>query len=80
MNRWLGIGLAVAALLVGLLAGYLNWGRPLGSARQELQQARVEADAERQAMGRALREAEARLKTVTGERERLEEALTKGKK
>lgn len=80
MNRWLGIGLAVAALLVGLLAGYLYWGRPLGSARQELQQVRTEADAEREAVSRALREAEARLKTVTQERERLEEALTKGRK
>lgn len=80
MNRWLGIGVAVATLLIGLLAGYLYWGRPLGSAQQELTQARVEADAERQAMSRALREAEARLKTVTEERERLEETLTKGKK
>lgn len=36
------IGTAVAALLVGLLAGYLYWGAQTGQLRGELAQARRE--------------------------------------
>jgi len=77
MTRWLFVGLAVAGLLIGLLAGYLYWGRPL---QHELAQVRTESEAERAALARSLRETEVRLKTAIEERERLEQALTQGRK
>lgn len=77
MSRWLSVGLAAAGLLIGLLAGYLYWGRPLET---ELAQVRAEAEAERSALTRSLRETEARLQAAIEERERLEQALSEGKK
>lgn len=77
MPRWLTVGLAVVGLLVGLLAGYLYWGRPL---ENELGRVRAEAEAERSALTRTLKETEARLETAIEERERLEQALSEGRK
>ncbi|MBI2462030.1 MAG: hypothetical protein HYV61_11190 [Candidatus Rokubacteria bacterium] len=80
MPKWVAVGIMVAALLIGLLGGYLYWGRPLGSVEQELARVRVEAEAEREALTRSLRETEGRLKTAREEQERLEQALAEGRK
>jgi len=80
MSRWVAVSVTVVALLIGLLGGYLYWGRPLTSVEQELTRVRAEAEAERQALTRSLRETEARLESAREEQERLEQALAEGRK
>jgi hypothetical protein len=81
---------AVGALLVGLLVGYLWWGRPANKSAQEIAdaKARVAEEAQGAAESRSkLADLEAEMKrlreslqTERETRQRLEQVLTKGQK
>jgi uncharacterized membrane protein YccC len=78
MSRWVAIA-SLAGLLVGLLVGFLWWGRPLRRVTADLaarqgQQAAAEAARER------IRSLENELRAERERRMNLESALSRGRK
>ena len=79
MNRLVAI-VAVVALLVGLLAGYLWWGVRTERQLNEIQGQMFAAQSDLKAAQDKIKTLEAELRMERDRRQRLEEVLTKGRK
>ena len=79
MNRLVAI-VAVVALLVGLLAGYLWWGVRTQRQLNEVQGQMFAAQSDLKAAQDKIKTLEAELRLERDRRQRLEEIVTKGRK
>ncbi|HKZ08955.1 MAG TPA: hypothetical protein VJU81_26030 [Methylomirabilota bacterium] len=82
MNRLIVI-VAIVGLAVGGTAGYLWWGLPAGQKQDELQRARLRAEAANEELAKAreqLRGTQTDLERERAMRARLEQAVTVGTK
>lgn len=77
------IAIAVGALLVGVLAGFLWWGTMANRLRDEvraLQNQRADADAELKGVQGKLKKTEEELQSERERRSRLEQVISEGRK
>ncbi len=79
MNRLVAI-VAVVALLVGLLAGYLWWGVRTHQQLNEVQEQMFTAQTDLKAAQDKIKTLEADLRLERDRRQKLEEIVTKGRK
>jgi len=77
------IAIAVGALLVGVLGGFLWWGTMANRLRDEvraLQNQRADADAELKGVQAKLKKTEEELQAERERRSRLEQVISEGRK
>src|SRR5262249_57108095 len=77
------IAIAVGALLVGVLGGFLWWGTMANRLRDEvraLQNQRADADAELKGVQAKLKKTEEELQSERERRSRLEQVISEGRK
>jgi hypothetical protein len=77
------IAIAVGALLVGVLGGFLWWGTMANRLRDEvraLQNQRADADAELKGVQGKLKKTEEELQSERERRSRLEQVISEGRK